>query len=389
MPIPGAGLVSRLLSTDAAKFQPTEIDSSFTSFTLDDRVDAFTEHVAELADKIPTANHAPMAEVMAEVNHSARPTSRNLPTSDSIGFLWNKQDSRGTTWIPQGLTGSWDADADGTFGEHRIIAASWYDDKGHHGVNRGSRVTFVNYDNPDKPEYRHVLLVVPDREGGFHAAVSHAGGLAWIGYKLYVADTNAIRVFDLHHIWRTEPDPTQRVIGMKGKKAFAADYRFAIPQLGYYRPPLVTQPLRVSCVSLDRTTSPNTLVTAEYQKDRDGVSSTRPAEARIVRWNLRENDTLESSGTSVRSSAAFVTSRANINGAITHDGEFVLTTSEFDRKPGWIHRAELGKTKRYTKIRLGGPEDLTYRPQDRRMWTLTEYDKRRAVFGIPFASIGR
>jgi hypothetical protein len=394
MRIPGAELLSRIVSRAAADFQPTEITGpSFADLTLEDHAETFKDDVDKLRKKLPNVY---MADVMRDVNHSARTAKCELemPTSDAVGFCWNEEDTEGTTWIPQGLSASWDADADGKFGKHRIIAASWYDDKGRNGVNRGSRITFVNYDNPDKPEYRHVLLVVPDRKGSFHAAVSHAGGLAWVGYKLYIADTDAIRVFDLHNIWRAEPDVSHTAIGVFNGVAFAADYRYAIPQIGYYRPKLTPpgqRPLRISCVSLDRTSSPNSLITAEYKEDREGVHSTRPADARIARWNLRKDDTLASANQEVRSSAAYVTSRANINGAITHgDGpEFVLTTSEFDRQPGWLHRATRGTSQRYTSVPLGGPEDLTYEPQGKRMWTLTEYDGRRTVFGIPLSSIGR
>jgi hypothetical protein len=187
---------------------------------------------------------------------------------------------------------------------------------------------------------------VPDRKGSFHAAVSHAGGAAWVGYRLYVADTDAIRVFDLHNVWRTVADSSHKKIGMDDGKAYAADYRYAIPQIGYYTPQSDPPhlPLRISSISLDRTSSPDSLITAEYKEDRNGVHSKKPADARIVRWDLDRNGKLAASGNRVHSSAVYVTSRANVNGAITYgdEPEFVLTTSEFDRKPGWIHRATLG-----------------------------------------------
>lgn len=378
-------------SSTASKveIQPTRISESVLRYTLEDHSETFENAVADLNKEIPNVH---VADVIRDVNHSAKAPCGVPPTSDSVQFCWNDEDAEGTTWIPQGLTASWDADADGRFGEHRIIAATWYDSKGLDGVKRGSRITFVNYDDPDKPEYRHVLLVVPDRKGSFHAAESHVGGVAWVGYRLYVADTFAIRVFDLHNIWRTEADDSHKKIGMDDGKAYAADYRYAIPQIGYYRPrpDPPHEPLRISCVSLDRSSSPNSLVTAEYKEDRDGVHSPRPANARIVRWDLDGDGRLAGSGGEVRSSAAYVTSRANINGAVTHgdDPQFVLTTSEFNRLPGWIHRATLGTSTRYTNVRGGGPEDLSYQPRGRRMWTLTEYDGRRTVFGIPLGSIG-
>lgn len=373
------------------EFQPTRITESVVGQVLDDHPQKYQGPIDKLDAKIPNAH---VSTVVEDVNHSAKAPCGVPPTSDTVQFCWNDEDNDGTTWIPQGISASWDADADGKYGDHRVIIATWYDAKGLDGVNRGSRITFVNYDNADKPEYRHALLVVPDEDGrSFHAARSHVGGVAWVGHRLYVADTDALRVFDLEHIWRTEADRSHKKIGMDDGKAYAADYRYAIPQLGLYRPKPASSgsPLRISSVSLDRSSSPNSLITAEYKEDRDGVHSPRPANARIVRWDLDSTGRLEVSGDQVRSSAAYVTSRANVNGAITHgpELEFVLTTSEFNRMPAWIHRAPLGTSGRYTSVRVGGPEDLSYQPQDKRMWTLTEYDGRRTVFGIPLSSIGK
>ncbi|MGI5180200.1 hypothetical protein ACQEVZ_28135 [Dactylosporangium sp. CA-152071] len=75
---------------------------------------------------------------------------------------------------------------------------------------------------------------------------------------------------------------------MHDGKAYAADYRYAIPQIGYYTPQVKPpeRPLRISSISLDRSSSPNSLITGEYKKDRGGVNSPKPANARIVRWDL-------------------------------------------------------------------------------------------------------
>ncbi|MEX3105316.1 MULTISPECIES: hypothetical protein [unclassified Streptomyces] len=387
-----------------ADFPPTEITPSFSAYTLEDHADSFEDDVGDLTEKIAktSAAHVSLAEVIHKVNHSGQKLRwpgplmpiRLLPTSDSVGFHWNDEDDQDEAWIPQGITASWDADPDGEVEGFRIIAVSWYDHQGVDGRKRGSRVTFVNYEDPGKPEYRHVLLVKADSKGsfnGFRPVGSHAGGIAWVGHTLYVADTRAIRVFDLDTIWRTEPDGSRehKKIGMYDGKAYAAGYRYVIPQTGYYERPseVGPDPLAISCVSLDRTTSPDSLITAEYKPDRRGVQA-EPADARIVRWNLGRGGELASSDGKVRSSEAYVTSRANVNGALTHGDDFVLTTSEFERRAAWIHRAEVGTSRQYTGIPQGGPEDLTYQPQGKRAWTLTEYDGWRAVFGIPMSSIG-
>lgn len=383
VPAAAAGLtaVAALgVTAERVDFQPTEITESVRSYELADESTKYDNAVDELNGRVDRAR---LTDVLRDANHSAKAPCGVPPTADSVQFCWSDEDNDGKTWIPQGLTGSWDANADSLWNGHRVIAATWYDARGRDGTNRGSRITFVNYDDAGKPEYRHVLLVVPDEDGkSFHAAKSHVGGIAWYGYRLYVADTDAIRVFDLHNVWRTRADNTHKKIGILDKKAYAADYRYAIPQVGHYR---AKDGLRISAISLDRSTTPDSLVTVEYKEDRDGVHSPKPANARIVRWNLGRDGKPDTT-----SSAAYVTSRANVNGALTiGDGPaFVLTSSEFNRLPAWIHRAKLGSSSRYTSVRVGGPEDLTYQPRSKRVWTLTEYDGRRTVVGIPLASIG-
>ena len=67
---------------------------------------------------------------------------------------------------------------------------SWYSKRG-----EGARVSFVHA-GPGAPSgYRHVLLVRPSAGGGFALVKVHAGGIAWAGRLLYVADTrHGIRV---------------------------------------------------------------------------------------------------------------------------------------------------------------------------------------------------
>ena len=92
---------------------------------------------------------------------------------------------------------------------------------------------------------------------------SHAGGIAWVGDYLYVAETDGgLRVFDMRHLLQV-PNPDD-----------ALGYAFILPQVGLYK----TEPgLRFSFVALDRTNGP-ALVTGEYKQGAAG--------GRIVRWPL-------------------------------------------------------------------------------------------------------
>ena len=89
------------------------------------------------------------------------------------------------------VTTSADASADGQYEGKTVILTSWYY-RGP-GVNKGVRVSFVDYANPSAPRYRHVLLVEPytDAPGNpnFRTVPVHAGGIVWYGHYLYVADT--------------------------------------------------------------------------------------------------------------------------------------------------------------------------------------------------------
>ena len=65
---------------------------------------------------------------------------------------------------------------------------SWYS-KTVDGENQGSRITIVDIDTL---EYRHVLLVVPERTWRglrLKPLLVHAGGLVWCGPYLHVAGT--------------------------------------------------------------------------------------------------------------------------------------------------------------------------------------------------------
>lgn len=66
-------------------------------------------------------------------------------------------------WYPQGITTSADAYESGAYKGDTVILVNWYDD-GSDGIDRGVRVSFVDYSTPSAPTYRHVLLVEPSTE---------------------------------------------------------------------------------------------------------------------------------------------------------------------------------------------------------------------------------
>ena len=110
-------------------------------------------------------------------------------TAVDWGFRWNDGDEATERWWPQGITTSADASDAEDIDGRRLLVTSWYS-KTVRGENRGSRITVVDIDTL---EYRHVLLVVPERTRGGEVELKpllvHAGGLVWCGPYLHVAGT--------------------------------------------------------------------------------------------------------------------------------------------------------------------------------------------------------
>lgn len=195
-------------------------------------------------------------------------------------FCWNTGDNETTEWVPQGVTSSYDAygGPGETPGGRSLIVASWYDDGSF--PDKGARISVLVRGNA---HYRHVLLVVPTGTASspnFSIANTHAGGLAWYGHLLYVADTDGIRIFDMSRIWRVD-DGIDGAIGRLGSAWGAYGYKYVVPQRYFYS--RGSGMFRYSSIGLDRTSSPPAMVTTEYRAPSDASSQASP---RTVRYNL-------------------------------------------------------------------------------------------------------
>ncbi len=342
--------------------------------------DTYGERIAGLETRVTQAS---AAEVFADANREARGLCHATGVTGATGFCWNSGDDGTPEWYPQGITASWDATGDGSYAGHRAILVSWYntDDK-------GVRVSFVDYDDPAAPRYRHVLLVEPTSTDDFRAVNIHAGGLAWYGDHLYVVDTSrGIRVFDLRTVWRTEGDASKDRIGLGSDgRYYAHDYRYVVPQVGAYtqtggcvRPPdSLDQPLCYSYLAVDRSTSPPSLLTGEYY---DGVPG-----ARLVRWPLDTDTgllTVDSAGT-VAADAAYRSPHTNLQGAVSHDDTFLMVRSRGRNTGGLLYRGQVGVASSSSALPIG-PEDISYEADSGRAWTHTEYPGSRVVFSVPDA----
>lgn len=316
-------------------------------------------------------------------------------------FCWNTGDSEVSYWVPQGVTGSADADDDGLWGPDKVLAVSWHYDQAKAGttMNKGVRVSFVDRVSG---MYRHVLLVEPTGTADFKAVPIHAGGLAWLGRYLYVADTSrGLRVFDMERILEVstgQPD----LVGEHDGAYYAFDYRYVLPQVAtYYQstfPPSPCVPEAVdalcfSSLALDRSTTPDTLVVGEYRSGR----STAPAVdgGRVVRYPVdasADRKLTLTAGKAVPYDAVTMPV-SNVQGVQTWDGNYYLGRSSATEH-SFLYSGSVGSDVATHSWAIGG-EDMYHEHGTGLtagvVWTATEhaYDDdgnlidRRVVFAVP------
>ena len=313
-------------------------------------------------------------------------------------FCWDPGDSKVKYWIPQGVTGSSDADDDGMWGENRVLLVSWYYDES--GPNKGVRVSFVDMKNR---KYRHVLLVEPTKTTtpNYKAVPIHAGGIAWLNNLLYVADTKVgLRVFDISRI--LEVSDAEDSIGKSGSTYYAHNYKYVLPQVATYRQPQYdtekcvpsAAQLCFSSLSLDRSTTPATLVVGEY---RDGRSADAAVDGgRVARYGVDPSTRrpVLTNGKAVPRDVVTMP-RSNVQGVQTWQGRYYLGRSS-NRKHSWMHSGSVGGSTGTKSWAIGG-EDLYYEHGADKLWTVSEHawteDRttfidRRAIFAVPLSSIG-
>ncbi|MEU8587492.1 hypothetical protein AB0C59_10905 [Streptomyces sp. NPDC048664] len=199
-----------------------------------------------------------------------------LPVKPSAtrAYCWDRQDATTARWLPRSVTTSGDADDRGRWGRDRVILSGWThndDDLAEPAGDRGlARVAFVDANDPANLPYRWALLVAPSAGGrDFTAVRSGVSGMVWFQDKLFVTDRDALRVFDLRRILRAGVDSP--LIGRTRDGYAAHGYRYVLPEVGSYR--LTTGPCSssddgaapcFSALSLDRTSTPPSLVASEW-----------------------------------------------------------------------------------------------------------------------------
>lgn len=306
------------------------------------------------------------------------------------GFYWESGDLNVTYWIPQGI-------AAGSSGGKRFIIGSWHYEtadgknasdpaKPADGTDKGVRVTFADVTNPNAVKYRHVLLVEPDGTArGFKPVVNHAGGIAWVGNLLYVADTSrGVRAFDLTRILQVSAaDACGSKCGIAGGVACAYGYSYVLPQVGaYFFPTGLSASCRpaFSYVSMDVSTTPPTMLSGEYDN-----GTTTGIYSRLFRWpTVTGTGRLTTGATGIsKPTAAWYQGNRNVQGAMVQGTKFFLNATRYS---GMLATGRVGAASRVIRSDNG---DWGWMPEGFAMvgntlWVITEghANQDRAVYSV-------
>jgi len=354
--------------------------------------DGTVEQAGLLADGVAGAadGYRSLAQVLGDLNRDGRRgitagAADRLKNHDFVGVRWNSGDHDVDYWMPQGITGGSDAQADGRPEGRRLFLVSWYH-KTDARPTKGARISLLDLTDVGEPSYRHLLLVDPvERDGAptFGAAeydgggALHAGGIVWWGRWLYVADTRqGLRVYDLGRITRVPDTDDKDRVGVSAGRVDAHGYRYAVPLVDRYRPAPGACPVKFSFVALDRSSDPPSLVSGEYHSDHP--------RGLLVHWRLDpETGWLEEEEDGVvRGVDGRVSGQTRVQGALSYEGSTYLSSSSQVGRLGRLYRTRPGLESRITAWPYGC-EDLYMERDTDLIWTATEHPGAREVVGIP------
>lgn len=314
--------------------------------------------------------------VLGDLSRRAGAVRRRSP-HEARGFGWDRRDGLSREWWPQGLTTSQDSGSPPP-ADRQVLLAGWYR-RAEGKADTASRVSVVDL-GPEgeppagRPAYEHMLLVeAADQPAAAtdHSAAPthrqvrvHAGGLAWWGTLLLVADTRkGLRVFDLRDVVRARP-------GLDD----ASGCRYLLPQRGRWLAAADgMRPLRWSFCSLDRTSGDGvSLVAGEYSHEGTG--------SRLARFTLPEGRAMP---VPLRSAETLTTDIPSMQGACRVAGTYLVSASSGRLRRGHLWSGGPGGFHRHAGALPVGPEDLSWDATVGRLWTQTEYPGRRAVVCVP------
>lgn len=295
--------------------------------------------------------------VLARLDRRGRRTWGALGLRVRGALTWDAADRRDRRWWPQGVSSSADARLEESAPDRvhgrRLLAVTWWGADAT-GRNTGSRLSLLDLDTR---RYQHVDLVrVVTGEAGPAVAPLrvHAGGLVWHGPWWHVAATAA-------GLWTCHVDDVLEVEGrllLPVRQAWAG-----VTEDG-------AEPFRWSFIGLSRSDGAPGLVAGEYARGR----RTR----RLVRLPLDPVSRLPGTGEDGLARASHAGEGvAGMQGAVEVGGAWHCTTSHGRAALGSLWSGDPGALRRSRLATPIGPEDLTWWPEQQRLWTVTEHPRRR------------
>ncbi|HLL64943.1 MAG TPA: hypothetical protein VK453_04240 [Micromonosporaceae bacterium] len=333
-----------------------------------------------------TLGTSSVSAVMATANHTRTGITDPLGLPGYVsGFKFDAADDDDCTNYPQGITTSRDAVGtanSGTYDGHQLVLVSWYtkaacDADGH----TRSRITLVDWDATYPNKYRKILLVEPTgtpEAPSFKDIPIHAGGVAWYGDHLYVAQTGrGMRVFNMKNILRVDTSGTAEQIGRQPDGSYQAHrYAYVLPQVGTVTAATTSgTPLVWSTISLDRVSK--SIVMAEYTcpSGCDGYPNRAP---RAIRFPFAPGATTFAATTTA--AQALRLSWYKINGVASRNGRWWFYSSGDKNLYYWAPA-----TGQKTFSWVGGGESISYWEDATKadlLWSLQEHPGHRNVFAV-------
>jgi hypothetical protein len=324
--------------------------------------------------------------VLADLNRSARVVP--APQAAGYAFTWDEEDSRSRRWWPQGITSSSDASPEERYAGRDLLVTTSYS-KVVRDLGKGARISVVDVSDPERVRYRHVLLVTAGLDGQGRLTLrpvnAHAGGIVWNGPLLHVAGTSkGIHTFHLDDVVAVAGTDRPELLGPLpdgGMGGFG--HRYVLPARCVHQAASEegVEPLRYSFLSLTRENGAAELVAGEYGRGR--------MTTRLLRLDL------DPSGLPTADPAGACRPRIvepggveRMQGAVSVEGRLDVTTSAGTRGMGSLWVGQPGALRRYPYATPPGPEDICYRPHGDRLWTVTEYPRRRLVLGLDRGHFG-
>ncbi|MBZ9642439.1 hypothetical protein [Streptomyces sp. PSKA30] len=325
--------------------------------------------------------------VLADADHTLRPAAdctgaerRALPVSPAAtrAHCWAEDDTEG--WRPGAVTTSGDADDDGHWGANRVILSGWSDHRG------AARVAVVDANDPARLSYTWVLLAVPAADGRDNRPLlSPLSGMVWYQDKLLVTgdEGRALYVYDLDRIQRTTTDTDDAATDRTPGGPAARGIGYVLPAVGSYRLPGGT---RMGGLSLDRSTTPDSLVASESVPADDD----RPT--RLWRYSLSDDpsgagllttgpyEAYETKATDVRGVLSYRDRWYLARAAGEHDGHGTLWRQD----PSGAQAARCGTDETY-QCWSGPAQSLSHWEETGEVWS----QSGRVLFSLPLHTIDR